>query len=178
MVNRDNRFPASDAMAVLADVRRVRMIGAATGSVNAVMATEAVPGDIAVIEDRRHPRHALVAVITLVTRLDVSGGFAGCDQAGVATHTAAGNRGMIHVSDGAPCRRRVAVGANLGTGNVINGLCRRLHRTDRRMTADTRRIRTLELAARVAAVAAHIGMSAIQLKPGTEVIERLLRRRL
>ena len=178
MVDRGNRFPASDAMAVLADVGRVRVIGPPARSVDVVVTTEAVPGDIAVIEDRRHPCHGLVTVITLVTRLDVSGGFAGCDQAGVAIHTAAGNGGMVHVRDGAPRRRGVAVGTNFGTGDVIDGFRRRLHGSDRRMTADTGWIRALEFAARVAAVAAHVGMSAIELEPGTEVIEGLLRRRL
>lgn len=61
---------------------------------------------------------------------------------------------------------------------MIDGFRRCLHGSDRRMTADTGRIRALELAARVAAVAAHVGMGAIQLEPGTEVIEGLLCRRL
>lgn len=113
MVDRGNRNPSGDAVAILADVGRVRVIGSPARGVNAVVTAEAVSGDIAVIEDRRHPRHGLVTVITLVTRLDVSGRFPGCHQATVAIHAAACNGGMVHVGDGTPRRRRVAVGTYL-----------------------------------------------------------------
>ncbi|KPK53875.1 MAG: hypothetical protein AMS22_06730 [Thiotrichales bacterium SG8_50] len=161
------------AIVATADVRRVF-----ARRDSAVVAAEAIPGDVAVVEHGRYPRRGLVAVVALIAGLDVSRRLPGCDQAGVAIHTAAGNGGMVHVRDGAPRRRGVAVGTNFGTGDVIDGFCRRLHSSDRRMTADTGRIRALEFAARVAAVAAHVGMSAIELEPGTEVIEGLLRRRL
>lgn len=51
---------------------------------------------------------------------------------------------------------------------------RRLHGADRGVTTHAGWTRTLKLAAGMTAITAHVRMRSIELKPGAEMIERLL----
>lgn len=90
MVNQDGGFECHGAVAVFADVRSLHMRRAFAGSACAVVATDAISCNAAVIEDRRNPGGYIVAVITLVVRRYVSGCFPGSLNAIVTACTAAG----------------------------------------------------------------------------------------
>jgi len=175
VVDRGYRREGGGVVAVFACVGGVGMVGSPTGRVDAVVAAETIPGDVAVVEYCRDPGPGLVAVVALIAGLDVPRRLPGSDEATVAVCAAARDGGMVHVSDGAPCGCRVAVGTNFGTGDVVDGLCRRLYGADRRVATDTGRIRALKLAARMAAIAAHVRVCTVELEARTEMIERLLR---
>ncbi len=82
---------------------------------------------------------------------------------------------MVHVGDGAPRRRRVAVGAQVRRRYVVDGFRGRLHRADRRVTAHAGRIGPLERAAGMTALTGDVGVRSVQHEPGGEMIECILR---
>lgn len=93
----------------------------------------------------------------------------------MAGTTTASNTGVIHIGDRRPGGVGVAIRTKLGAGYVIWWLHGCAHEADAGMTGHAGRIRSLECAARVAAFASYVCMRAIQVKAGTEVIERFLR---
>ncbi|RZV37111.1 MAG: hypothetical protein EX272_06360 [Chromatiales bacterium] len=85
MIDVPGWFPRRGAVAVLADVCRVDMTRVFSFNIDIVVAAEAVPADIGVIEDGRNPKRAVVAIVALIARHNVAGWFAGCDRAVVAS---------------------------------------------------------------------------------------------
>ena len=91
-------------MAVLADVRGIYVRRILTGSIDAIVATEAISGDVVMIENSRHPERARVAIVAPFARDDVAGRLAGRLYPIVTSTTAAGHRSVVHVVDRAPGR--------------------------------------------------------------------------
>lgn len=89
-------------MAVLTDVRRIHMRRVLTRGIDAIVATEAIARDVRVVENRRYPKRACVAVVALVARNDMAGWLAGCLCAVMARTTAPRDGCVIHVKDRAP----------------------------------------------------------------------------
>lgn len=68
----------------------------------------------------------------------------------------------------------MAVGTNLCTGDVIDGFQSCLHGANRGMAAYTGRTRALKPGAGMTAITGHVDMCTVKLKPGAEMVERLL----
>ena len=100
-------------MAEFAVVRRLDVRRVLSGRVSAVMAVDAVSGDIDVVEIRRKPRHSRVAVITVVATLDVILRLAGGDNAIVTGAALTDDLGMVNRIYRCENVRRVAVLANV-----------------------------------------------------------------
>ena len=164
-------------MTVLAGVGRINVLRVLPGRVDTVVATEAAARNVRVIKNRRYPGPRLVAVVAPVAGDDVIVRLACREYPVVTGITAPGHGRMVHVSQWAPRRRRMAVAAECCAVNMIGRLRGRLYRTDRGMTAGTCRARSLELAAHMAAVTSHICVRVVEVETGREMIERLLRRR-
>ena len=71
----------------------------------------------------------------------------------------------------------MAVATDLRTRNMIDRSCSRLNGADRGMATYTSWTRALELGAGMTAITGHVGMCTVKLKPGAEMVERLLCRR-
>jgi len=69
--------------------------------IRAVVAADAIAGDVDVIEIRRNPRSGGVAIVTIVAARDVRRVLARCDGAIVAGETCPDYLGVIH----GVCRR-------------------------------------------------------------------------
>jgi len=82
-------------MAVLTHIRRLNVHQALTDRVRAVVATEAVRGDIDVIEIRRNPTRGRMTIIAVVTAADVIQVFAGCGLPIMAGHARAQDLRMV-----------------------------------------------------------------------------------
>lgn len=54
-------------MTILANVRRIDMAGVFSLNIDIVVATEAVPADVGMVEDSRDPKRAVVAIVALVS---------------------------------------------------------------------------------------------------------------
>ncbi len=71
MVDSNDRHPGSRCVAVFADIGRTYMRRVLAGCIGTVMASEAIAGDVYVIEVGRNPRDGSVAVIAVVAARDV-----------------------------------------------------------------------------------------------------------
>ena len=175
VIDGERRQPPGRGVAVFAEVRRLNVFRVLARCVETVVAARTATVDPSVVEHDGDPRRAGMAVIALFTRLRMAGRLAGGDDTVVTIATAAFCRGVIHVGDRAPCRRRVAVRAQVCGRYMVNGLRRCLDRANCRVAVHAGRVRTLEGTARVAAFAGHVGVSAVKRKPGAEMIEWFLR---
>ena len=167
-------YVGNRVVAILTNVGCVDVIGGLAGCIDAVMAGEATSRDIAVIENCRYPARTLVTVVALIAGDYVVGRLAGCEDAIVAAYAAPRDGRMVHEQDRAPCSLGMAVGTNLGTGNMIDGFRSCLHGADRGVAAHTGRTRALKLGAGMTAITGHVGMCTVKLKPRAEMVERLL----
>ena len=102
------RRPGCAPVAILAGIRSAYVCGVLPGCVSAVVTTEAISGDVCVIEDGRKPQCAGVAIVALVTGNNVPGRFACCEGAVVAGSTTPGDGRVVHDRDRAPGRSCVA----------------------------------------------------------------------
>ena len=177
VVNSERGNPSARAMAVLAKIRRLDVVGVLARRVESVVAAGTTTGNSCVVEYDGYPCRSRMAVVALLTRLRMPRRLAGGGNAVVAVAAAAFRRRVIHVGDRAPCRRGMAVRANIRGRDMIDGLCRSLHGAHRRVATDAGRIRSLESAAGVASLAGYIRVCSIEDKAGREMVERLLRAR-
>lgn len=77
------------------------------------MTAETVTEDIGVVEYRREPRGRIVAIVTLVARRDVIRRLTRRLHTVMACPATAGDCGVIHVCNRAPCRCCVAISTYL-----------------------------------------------------------------
>ena len=164
-------------MAVLADICRIYVRGVFARGVSAIVTTEAVTGNVRVVENSGNPERAGVAVVTLVAGSDMSGWFAGCLAAIVASAAAARYFGVIHIGDRTPRRSRMATRAKRRRCDVARRPHRREHGADLGMAACANRTGALEDAAGMTPVATDILVCTIEVKTGSEMIKRFLCRR-
>jgi len=71
MIDRNDRAPGHRAMAVLTDICRERVIRRLAGCVSSVVTTEAVVGDVGVVEICRDPCNGRMAIVAVVATRDV-----------------------------------------------------------------------------------------------------------
>lgn len=91
-------------MAVLADIGRVDMGWVLARCVSAIVAAVAISRDIRVVENRRCPKGARVAIVALVAGSDMAGGLPGSLESVVAGTAAAIHGRVVHIVDWAPGR--------------------------------------------------------------------------
>lgn len=115
-----------------------------------------------------------MTVIASIARNDMRRILARRSTAIVAATATSRYGRMIHVGQRTPGSRRMTVGTRICRRNMSDRFGRRLHRADPRMAGNACSTCAFEGTARMAVVAANAGMSTIQLKPGTEVVKRLL----
>ena len=84
MVDGVRRFPDRRAVAVLADIGRQNVGRAFAGRISAVLATEAIAGDIGMIEIGWRPGDGRMSVVTVVSARDMAGILPGRRHAIVA----------------------------------------------------------------------------------------------
>ena len=99
MVDRRYRAPGRRVMAVLTNIGRQRVIRALTSCIGAVVAADAVIGDVGVIKVRRHPGNCCMAVVAIVTARDMSRVFASGDRAVVTGDAGADHLRVINRID-------------------------------------------------------------------------------
>ena len=121
VVDGERWYPARRAVAVLAKIRGLDVLGVLARRVEAVMAARTTGGDACMVEHDGYPCRSRVAVVALFAGLWMARRLAGGGDAVVAVAAAALGGRVIHVGDRAPCRRRMAVGANIRGRNVIDG---------------------------------------------------------
>jgi len=112
MVDSDNWRPPYRAVAVLTDIGCLGMCCVLTRCIRAVVATEAIAGDIHVIEVGRYPADCRMAVVAIVTAGDMCRVFAGGNRAVVAGRAATDHLRMVDPVDG--CENDVVVAVLAG----------------------------------------------------------------
>lgn len=117
-----DRRPGDTAVAVLTDICRIHVCWMLAGGVHAVVATEAIPRDVRMIENCRCPQGARVAIIALVAGNNMPWWFSGCLNTVVAGTATAGHGCVIHICDRTPGRGRVAGLTHCRRCNVIGRL--------------------------------------------------------
>jgi len=120
MIDRERRNPAGRTVAVLAEIRCLDVVGMLARRVEAIVAPGTAAADPGVVKHDRDPGGPGMAVVALFAGRGVPWRPAGGGYAVVAAAAAAGYRRVIHVGDRAPCRRGMAVGADLGRRDVID----------------------------------------------------------
>lgn len=164
-------------MAVLADICRIDVRGVFARGVSAIVTTEAVTGNVRVVENSGKPERAGMAVVTLVTGDNMPRWFAGRLAAVVASAAAARYFGVIHIGDRTPRRSRMAARAKRRRCDVARRPHRREHGADLGMASRASRTGALENAAGMTPVATDILVCTIEIKTGSEMIKRFLCRR-
>jgi len=101
--------------------------------VGAVVAAEAVSGDVYVIEIRRYPRDGGVTVIAIIAARDVRRMLADCGRSVVAGTACANDLRVVHLVSGYECHVVVTVLADIGGLDMCRVLARGIHAV---MTAD------------------------------------------
>lgn len=162
-------------MAVLADVACVDVTGILARVVDAVVAREAIPRDVGVVEHSRDPQCAVVAIVALIAGDDMPRRLARPGCAVVAGSAAAGHGSVVHVVDGAPGRRRMATVTGFHRRDVIGWFHRGKNGAYLRVAADTGRDGAFEDATGMAAIAADVLVRAIEIEARAVVVERFLR---
>lgn len=109
-------------MAVLTDIGRVHVCRVFALGVHAIVATEAISRDVRMVENRRRPQGARVAVVASVTGNNMAGRFSGCLKTVMAGTTAAVCSCVIHIRNRTPGRCRVASVTHGCRCNVIGWL--------------------------------------------------------
>lgn len=112
MVDPDNGRPPYRAVAVLTDIGCLGMGCVLTRCIRAVVATEAIAGDIHVIEVGRYPADCRMAVVAIVAAGDMCRVFAGGNRAVVAGRAATDHLRMVDPVDG--CENDVVVAVLAG----------------------------------------------------------------
>lgn len=113
MIDRHDRYENIRAMAVFTDIRRLNMPRVLAGRVGAVVAADAVSGDIDVVEICRQPGDRAVTVIAVVAARNVRRIFASGDDAIVACAATADYLGMVDSHCGRECIGGMAVFADI-----------------------------------------------------------------
>lgn len=84
VIDSGRRGPGRRRMAIFASDTGIDVIEILARGVGAVVAFEAVPGDIYMVEISRYPSHCCMAVIAVITAGDMGRVFTGRDQAVMA----------------------------------------------------------------------------------------------
>jgi len=119
--------PYVGAMAVLADIRRLYVSQVLARGFRAVMATDAVAGDVYVIEVRGPPGNRRVTIVASIVTGDVRRMFADCRDAVMAGATGADHLRMVDRKNGHEHIRAVTVLANVTGLHMLWVLAGRFH---------------------------------------------------
>ncbi len=111
-------------MAVFADIGGLNVRRAFTGRLGTVVATDAVSGDVGVVEGRGHPAGCRVTVVAVVAAVYVSRMLAACCDAVMTGVAGAYDLGVINRKDGRKHICAVAVLADIGGLNVRRAFTR------------------------------------------------------
>ncbi len=140
MIHCERRGEHTGRMAILADTRRQYVRRVFTRRLHAVVAGDAIAGDIRVIENGRYPGAGVMAVVALFTRCDMGWRFTSGLHAVMAGTAIAGHRRVVHKCASVPCGSDVTIATLVGRHLVIGRLGRRAHDATGRMTARTGRL--------------------------------------
>ena len=113
MIDGISRYPLDTAVTAVALVRRLWMCWPLAGRISAVVATDAVAGNVDVVEVRGHPCTGRMAVVTGVAARDVRGMLARSQRTVMAGAANTDDLGMIDDVDGNPLHIIVAVLAEI-----------------------------------------------------------------
>ena len=109
-------------MAVLTDICRIYVRRMFASGIHAIVAAEAISRDIGVVENRRRPEGARVAIVALVARNNMAGRLPGSLDTVVAGTAVAVHGRVVHVVDRAPGRCCVTCIAERRRCDVIGRL--------------------------------------------------------
>jgi len=112
-------------VAVLTHIRRLNVHRVLTDCVRAVVATEAVRGDVDVIKVRRYPRNGCMTIIAIVAAAYMCRVLAFGNRAVVARAAGANDLGMVHLVGRCKGDRVMAIIATVGSVNVLRVLANR-----------------------------------------------------
>jgi len=127
VIDRDSRRPHIAVVAVFADIGRLYVCQILAGGFHAVMATDAVAGNVHVIEVRRPPGDCGVTIVTGVVAGDVSRVFAGCGNAIMTGAADADDLRVVNSKYGHKNIGAVAVFADVARLNMRRALSGSVH---------------------------------------------------
>jgi len=119
MVHFENRGPDGRAMAVFANVGGLRMLRILASSVDAVMAANAVAGNVGVIESRRSPGDGGMAIVTVISAGNMGPVLAGCRYAIVTGATGTQHLRVVNGEYRRKCIGGMTVVTDVCRGDVL-----------------------------------------------------------